>query len=82
MTFRSTDKNLQTSKRFQKTSGWQQNRDYWDGKGWKNDKVLYPVSLTSEYRDRQNPEMKYHRKVETDKMPQLKPRERIYQYNK
>ena len=56
-THRETDKNVQTTKMSTKTSGWQQNRAYWDGQGWKPNPVLNPANLTSEYRDRHNPEM-------------------------
>lgn len=40
-----------------KTSGYQQNRAYWDGNGWNPNPILKPENITSEYRDRFNPEM-------------------------
>lgn len=81
-TFRETEKNLQTTKMKTKQSGFQGDRAYWDGKGWKPDPVLNPLNLTSEYRDRFNPEMEYHRKVDRDLLPQLKKPEYRYRFNK
>eukprot|EP00178_Gracilaria_changii_P001188 TRINITY_DN11670_c0_g1_i1.p1 TRINITY_DN11670_c0_g1~~TRINITY_DN11670_c0_g1_i1.p1 ORF type:complete len:131 (+),score=9.89 TRINITY_DN11670_c0_g1_i1:268-660(+) len=54
-TKRETDKHIQTNKLNTKTSGFQQNRDCWDGKGWNPNPVLNPANKTSEYRDRFNP---------------------------
>ena len=65
-----------------KTSGWQQARAYGDGKGWKPNPILNPANLTTEYRDRHNPEMEYHRKTNKDVLAQLKPTEHKYKYNK
>ena len=45
--YRSTGKELQANKSQNKTSGFQQNRDYWDGKGWKPDPILNPKNITS-----------------------------------
>lgn len=73
---------MQTNKMNTKTSGFQQNRDYWDGKGWKPNPILTPKNVSSEYRDRFNPETEYHRKVDKDVKAQLKHKEYVYQYNK
>jgi hypothetical protein len=63
-TERETDKYLQTSKMKTKQSGFQRDRAYWDGNGWKPNPILNPANLTSEYRDRFNPELDFHRKAE------------------
>jgi hypothetical protein len=65
-----------------KTSGYQQNRAYFDGYGWKPNPILAPVNVSSEYRDRFNSELEFHRKVNQDAIPQLKSKERKYKFNK
>jgi hypothetical protein len=75
-------KDAVTKKLSTKTSGFQQNRDYWDGQGWKPNPILNPKNLTSEYRDRFNPETDFHRKVNKDVAPQIKAKEYKYQFNK
>lgn len=81
-TFRETDKLLQTTKLSSKTSGFQQGRAYGDGKGWNNNPVLAPANVTSEYRDRFNPEAEFHRKVDRNVMAQMKATEYKYKFNK
>lgn len=65
-----------------KTSGFQQARAYGDGKGWKPNPILAPEGLSSEYRDRFNPETDFHRKVNKDVVPQMKKTEFKYKFNK
>ena len=59
-----------------------QNRQDWDGVGWKPERVLNVEKVTSEYRDRHNPEMEYHRKSNKDIIPKLKSKEHKYMFNK
>jgi len=47
MTYRETDKNLQTNEMKTKTSGYQQNRAYWDGNGWNPNPILSPKNVSS-----------------------------------
>jgi hypothetical protein len=54
-TFRETDKKLQGIALKNKTSGYQQNRAFWDGNGWNPHPILSPAKVSSEYRDRFNP---------------------------
>lgn len=71
-----------TSKMLTKTSGWQRDRGEADGYGHKPYYLLNPKNLTSEYRDRFNPEQQYHRVVDKDTLPQLKKAEFKYKYNR
>ncbi len=80
--FRPTDKDLHGSKLATKTSGYQQNRAFWDGQGWIPEKILHPQNVSSEYRDRFNPEMDFHRKVNKHILPQIKQTEHKYVFNK
>jgi hypothetical protein len=73
-TFRQTDKDLQANSLKNKTSGYQQNRAYWDGKGWNPHPILAPKNVSSEYRDRFNPERPFHRDANETVKPQLEPK--------
>ena len=55
------------NKHHNKTSGFSQNHAYLDGTGWKPEKILNPNNVSSEYRNRFNPEMKFHRKIDNSK---------------
>lgn len=72
-TYKDTDKLLQTDQLHTKTSGYQQNRAYWDGKGWNPHPILNGKNNASEYRDRFNPEEAFHRNVQVSKEARLKP---------
>jgi hypothetical protein len=80
-TYRETDKLLHTVKPKTKTSGFQQARAYGDGKGWNPHPILTPNNISSEYRDRFNPETDFHRNVHVNKLPKLAPTEMKYKYN-
>lgn len=80
-TFRETDKRLQADALTNKTSGYQQNRAYWDGNGWNPHPVLAPALASSEYRDRFNPERPFHRDALVHAKPQLPPPEFKYSFN-
>ena len=79
--FRPTGKNVLAGKHQQKTSGFSQNHDYLDGTGWKPEQILTANNISSEYRNRFNPEKDFHRKVDAAKERKLKKHEMNYQYN-
>ena len=79
--FRNSNKNELTTKMSTKTSGYQQNRAYWDGQGWKPDPILTAQNIGSEYRDRFNADLPFHRNVHSSKVPQLAKKEYNYKYN-
>ena len=80
-TFRQTGKSLQTHQAFTKGSGYSTNHAYLDGKGWKPDAVLRGDNHRSEYRDRFNADLPFHRNVRASVRPQLKKTEYNYVYN-
>ena len=80
-TYRPTDKWLQTQQGFTKGSGYATNHSYLDGKGWKPDPVLRGDNHRSEYRDRFNADLPFHRNVKADKMPKLMKKELNYRFN-
>lgn len=69
------------NKHHNKTSGFSQNHAYLDGTGWKPEKILNPNNVSSEYRNRFNPEMKFHRKIDNSKERKLPQKAMNYQYN-
>ncbi|KRX08638.1 hypothetical protein PPERSA_03509 [Pseudocohnilembus persalinus] len=79
-TFRQTDKNLQTLKYKTLTSGFQQNHEQFDRKGWIPEKVLHGDRTKTEYRVRYNVDKPYHRNTHLDKTRTLARPEYNYKY--
>ena len=77
-TFRQTDKWLQTTKAQTKGSGFATNHAYLDGQGWKPDPVLRGDNHRSEYRDRHNKQMEFHRTTFATKAKKLAKKQANY----
>ena len=80
-TFRETDKFSQTVKAPTKSSGFATNHAYLDGQGWNPDRVLRGDNHRSEYRDRFNAQLDFHRDTNVSKHRKLGKKEWNYKYN-
>lgn len=64
-----------------KSSGFATNHAYLDGQGWNPDRVLKGDNHRSEYRDRFNAQLDFHRDTNVSKKKKLTKKEWNYKYN-
>lgn len=63
------------------SSGYSTNRAFWDGSGWKPEKILKADNISTEYRNIFNPQKLLHPDINVSLPRKLEKKEQVYQYN-